>query len=232
MHPYLARTPLGRQEPQRPPHRAPQPPALISSAASPASQARRKAAGRTSSQRSSRGSAGNGNSDQTQECVTLSSLSFLFLSFVNLFSELTPARLRADSNQQTQWSLNLKIMNTKCSIPFHVILLVSAIHSLPLLNLDTVAVWRSTTPELQKSLKLLMFTGRLCRTRICAVSWLRCCPTKCLVSLSPQAVIALMEMGFDEKEVVDALRVNNNQQDAAVRRLIHNSRVYREHAFC
>lgn len=31
-----------------------------------------------------------------------------------------------------------------------------------------------------------------------------------------QAVIALMEMGFDEKEVVDALRVNNNQQDAAV----------------
>lgn len=35
-------------------------------------------------------------------------------------------------------------------------------------------------------------------------------------SLSLQAVIALMEMGFDEKEVVDALRVNNNQQDAAV----------------
>lgn len=34
--------------------------------------------------------------------------------------------------------------------------------------------------------------------------------------LSLQAVIALMEMGFDEKEVVDALRVNNNQQDAAV----------------
>ncbi|XP_075434956.1 ubiquitin-associated domain-containing protein 1 [Ascaphus truei] len=31
----------------------------------------------------------------------------------------------------------------------------------------------------------------------------------------PRAVIALMEMGFDEKEVVDALRVNNNQQDAA-----------------
>lgn len=31
-----------------------------------------------------------------------------------------------------------------------------------------------------------------------------------------QAVIALMEMGFDEKEVVDALRVNNNQQNAAV----------------
>uniref|UniRef100_A0A9J8AUP9 Ubiquitin-associated domain-containing protein 1 n=1 Tax=Cyprinus carpio carpio TaxID=630221 RepID=A0A9J8AUP9_CYPCA len=30
-----------------------------------------------------------------------------------------------------------------------------------------------------------------------------------------QAVIALMEMGFDEKEVIDALRVNNNQQDAA-----------------
>lgn len=25
-----------------------------------------------------------------------------------------------------------------------------------------------------------------------------------------------MEMGFDEKEVVDALRVNNNQQNAAV----------------
>lgn len=31
-----------------------------------------------------------------------------------------------------------------------------------------------------------------------------------------QAVIALMEMGFEEKEVVNALRVNNNQQDAAV----------------
>ncbi|XP_028919798.1 ubiquitin-associated domain-containing protein 1 [Ornithorhynchus anatinus] len=31
----------------------------------------------------------------------------------------------------------------------------------------------------------------------------------------PRAVIALMEMGFDEKEVVDALRVNNNQQSAA-----------------
>lgn len=31
-----------------------------------------------------------------------------------------------------------------------------------------------------------------------------------------QAVAALMEMGFDEKEVVDALRVNNNQQNAAV----------------
>ncbi|CAL8248199.1 unnamed protein product [Merluccius merluccius] len=30
-----------------------------------------------------------------------------------------------------------------------------------------------------------------------------------------RAVIALMEMGFDEKEVVDALRVNNNQQDTA-----------------
>ncbi|XP_029294960.1 ubiquitin-associated domain-containing protein 1 [Cottoperca gobio] len=30
-----------------------------------------------------------------------------------------------------------------------------------------------------------------------------------------RAVIALMEMGFDEKEVVDGLRVNNNQQDAA-----------------
>uniref|UniRef100_A0A8C3AJT3 UBA domain containing 1 n=1 Tax=Cyclopterus lumpus TaxID=8103 RepID=A0A8C3AJT3_CYCLU len=28
-----------------------------------------------------------------------------------------------------------------------------------------------------------------------------------------RAVIALMEMGFDEKEVVDGLRVNNNQQD-------------------
>ena len=35
--------------------------------------------------------------------------------------------------------------------------------------------------------------------------------------VSLQAVIALMEMGFEEKEVVDALRVNNNQQDAAVR---------------
>lgn len=31
-----------------------------------------------------------------------------------------------------------------------------------------------------------------------------------------QAVVALMEMGFDENEVIDALRVNNNQQDAAV----------------
>ncbi|XP_051981391.1 ubiquitin-associated domain-containing protein 1-like isoform X2 [Xyrauchen texanus] len=30
-----------------------------------------------------------------------------------------------------------------------------------------------------------------------------------------RAVIALMEMGFDKKEVIDALRVNNNQQDAA-----------------
>ena len=37
------------------------------------------------------------------------------------------------------------------------------------------------------------------------------------VCVSLQAVIALMEMGFEEKEVVDALRVNNNQQDAAVR---------------
>ncbi|KAI5088232.1 ubiquitin-associated domain-containing protein 1 [Silurus meridionalis] len=33
-----------------------------------------------------------------------------------------------------------------------------------------------------------------------------------------RAVIALMEMGFDEKEVIDALRVNNNQQDAATLR--------------
>ncbi|KAF7237233.1 Ubiquitin-associated domain-containing protein 1 [Varanus komodoensis] len=31
----------------------------------------------------------------------------------------------------------------------------------------------------------------------------------------PRAVIALMEMGFDEREVVDALRVNSNQQNAA-----------------
>ncbi|XP_052413341.1 ubiquitin-associated domain-containing protein 1 [Carassius gibelio] len=30
-----------------------------------------------------------------------------------------------------------------------------------------------------------------------------------------QAVSGLMEMGFDEKEVIDALRVNNNQQEAA-----------------
>lgn len=29
-----------------------------------------------------------------------------------------------------------------------------------------------------------------------------------------------MEMGFDEKEVIDALRVNNNQQDAAVSKYI------------
>ena len=36
-----------------------------------------------------------------------------------------------------------------------------------------------------------------------------------------QAVIALMEMGFDEKEVIDALRVNNNQQDAAVGGLLY-----------
>ncbi|KAM9271452.1 ubiquitin-associated domain-containing protein 1 isoform 3-T3 [Morus bassanus] len=35
----------------------------------------------------------------------------------------------------------------------------------------------------------------------------------------PRAVIALMEMGFDEKEVVDALRVNNNQQNAAPSRI-------------
>lgn len=33
-----------------------------------------------------------------------------------------------------------------------------------------------------------------------------------------------MEMGFDEKEVVDALRVNNNQQDAAVGRVNENER--------
>uniref|UniRef100_A0A3P9JT48 Ubiquitin-associated domain-containing protein 1 n=1 Tax=Oryzias latipes TaxID=8090 RepID=A0A3P9JT48_ORYLA len=33
--------------------------------------------------------------------------------------------------------------------------------------------------------------------------------------LSEKAVVALMEMGFGEKEVIDALRVNNNQQDAA-----------------
>jgi len=31
-----------------------------------------------------------------------------------------------------------------------------------------------------------------------------------------------MEMGFDEKEVIDALRVNNNQQDAAVGPHIQN----------
>lgn len=30
-----------------------------------------------------------------------------------------------------------------------------------------------------------------------------------------RAIVALMEMGFDEKEVIDALRVNSNQQDAA-----------------
>lgn len=38
------------------------------------------------------------------------------------------------------------------------------------------------------------------------------------LSLRPllQAVISLMEMGFDEKEVIDALRVSNNQQNAAV----------------
>lgn len=43
-------------------------------------------------------------------------------------------------------------------------------------------------------------------------------------NLSLQAVIALMEMGFDEKEVVDALRVNNNQQDAAVGTQNHSCR--------
>lgn len=47
-----------------------------------------------------------------------------------------------------------------------------------------------------------------------------------LLSLSLQAVIALMEMGFDEKEVVDALRVNNNQQDAAVGLHVHVCGVY------
>ncbi len=40
-----------------------------------------------------------------------------------------------------------------------------------------------------------------------------------------QAVIALMEMGFDEKEVVDALRVNNNQQDAAVCKHSENHKI-------
>lgn len=34
-----------------------------------------------------------------------------------------------------------------------------------------------------------------------------------------------MEMGFDEKEVIDALRVNNNQQTAAV-----SSRPSRSHS--
>lgn len=33
-----------------------------------------------------------------------------------------------------------------------------------------------------------------------------------------------MEMGFDEKEVIDALRVNNNQQDAAVGELLYSTR--------
>lgn len=42
--------------------------------------------------------------------------------------------------------------------------------------------------------------------------------TSVLLCVCVQAVIALMEMGFDEKEVIDALRVNNNQQDAAVRK--------------
>ncbi|NWS40160.1 UBAC1 protein, partial [Probosciger aterrimus] len=40
----------------------------------------------------------------------------------------------------------------------------------------------------------------------------------------PRAVIALMEMGFDEKEVVDALRVNNNQQNAACEWLLGDRR--------
>lgn len=33
-----------------------------------------------------------------------------------------------------------------------------------------------------------------------------------------------MEMGFDEKEVIDALRVNNNQQNAAVSSTLSLSR--------
>ena len=43
-------------------------------------------------------------------------------------------------------------------------------------------------------------------------------PASTALSLRPllQAVISLMEMGFDEKEVFDALRVSNNQQNAAV----------------
>ncbi|XP_060739467.1 ubiquitin-associated domain-containing protein 1 isoform X1 [Tachysurus vachellii] len=40
-------------------------------------------------------------------------------------------------------------------------------------------------------------------------------PDSRVSAVSQEAVIALMEMGFDEKEVIDALRVNNNQQDAA-----------------
>ncbi|KAM9720787.1 ubiquitin-associated domain-containing protein 1 [Dama dama] len=39
-----------------------------------------------------------------------------------------------------------------------------------------------------------------------------------------RAVISLMEMGFDEKEVIDALRVNNNQQNAACEWLLGDRR--------
>lgn len=86
----LARTLLGQRGPRLPPHRAPQPRALTFSAASPASRAQMRAAGKMSSLRSSRGSAGNGSSDQTQEWVALSSRSFqtvlrLLLAFIKLF---------------------------------------------------------------------------------------------------------------------------------------------------
>ncbi|XP_066896427.1 ubiquitin-associated domain-containing protein 1 isoform X1 [Kogia breviceps] len=39
-----------------------------------------------------------------------------------------------------------------------------------------------------------------------------------------RAVVSLMEMGFDEKEVIDALRVNNNQQNAACEWLLGDRR--------
>uniref|UniRef100_A0A8B9YL64 UBA domain containing 1 n=1 Tax=Bos mutus grunniens TaxID=30521 RepID=A0A8B9YL64_BOSMU len=39
-----------------------------------------------------------------------------------------------------------------------------------------------------------------------------------------RAVISLMEMGFDEKEVIDALRVSNNQQNAACEWLLGDRR--------
>lgn len=128
MHQFLARTPLWQQEqlllPQQAPPHQPQLLAPRFYAACPVSQAQKRAADRTSSQRSSRGSAGNGSSGQTQECVASSS-----------------------------WNL--------------------ALHAF------------SYNSQAKPCLPL-------------------------------QVVVALMEMGFDEKEVVDALRVNNNQQDAAV----------------
>lgn len=57
---------------------------------------------------------------------------------------------------------------------------------------------------------------------LCFSHFKNCLSNNYTKSLILQAVIALMEMGFDEKEVIDALRVNNNQQDAAVSDYINN----------